>query len=363
MSDLTGNKITMLAPCQGRFGGIEMFCLTLIEDLLKRGLVINLLRKKVPGFEEDGSIKKNEHEMLSEWPKEICNRFISKFVEPRDRQIKDSIRDSDLVHIHNPMIEGAWYARKYNKPSVMTIYNWQRKGYSPRILAWKWAVRQVDWRWYISEFVWDSWEKKRKNKSKRLPVISRMSLVETPPNQRKGFLFIGRWVQNKGIRILLDAYSQISPNPDKWPLIMIGDGPLRPEVISIIKNNRIKGVLLPGFVSENERQEYTRQAKWMVSPPHTNEDLGLTPLEARSVGVPCIATTDGGIKETAGKNALFCIPGDIESLRACMIQAINMSEKEYLKKSQLAKECLEDYVRPLDEYSAFYSELINSYSK
>ena len=52
-------------------------------------------------------------------------------------------------------------------------------------------------------------------------------------------------------------------------------------------------------------------------------------LEARSVGVPCIATTDGGVKETAGPHALFCKPGDIDSLFECMKKAIQMEDNQY----------------------------------
>ena len=116
-----------------------------------------------------------------------------------------------------------------------------------------------------------------------------------PIHERKGFLFIGRFVPNKGIRVLLKAYQKISPDPDSWPLTLIGDGPIREEVENMISANKISGVNLTGFVSEQERKCYTREAKWMITPPHTKEDLGLTPLEARSVGVPCIASTDGGI--------------------------------------------------------------------
>ena len=82
----------------------------------------------------------------------------------------------------------------------------------------------------------------------------------------------------------------------------------------------------------------------MVTPPHTKEDLGLTPLEARSVGVPCIASTDGGVRETAGDHALFCKPGCVKSLANCLRQAINMSEEQYKKKSKEALIGLEDYV-------------------
>jgi glycosyltransferase involved in cell wall biosynthesis len=129
--------------------------------------------------------------------------------------------------------------------------------------------------------------------------------------------------------------------------------------LATVKKKDIQGVQLPGFVSESERHRYTREAKWMVTPPHTKEDLGLTPLEARSVGVPCIATTDGGIKETAGIHALFSKPGDVNALAECLKTAMQMDDGQYEEKSRLAKEDLEQYVRPLDEYADEYLKLLN----
>ena len=349
----------MLAPCLGKFGGIETFCLTLIEDLIHEGASVRLLRKKVARFQDDGSIQKNENEIRSSWTETKSNRFASQFVSPRDSVIIKAIKECDLIHLHNPMVEGVWWAKIFKKPCVITIYNWRRKGIHPRLLAWRWAVSQADRRWYISEFVWDSWEKKRRHASARLPVVSRMPQGETVPDKRKGFLFIGRWVPNKGIRILLEAYTRLKADPQEWPLTMLGDGPLREEVLDIIQDQGILGVQLPGFVSESERHRYTREAKWMVTPPHTQEDLGLTPLEARSVGVPCIASTDGGVRETAGPNALFCKPGDINSLVDCMKKAIQMENSQYQELSRLAKVELEQYVRPLDEYAKEYLGLIH----
>jgi len=350
----------MLAPCLGKFGGIETFCLTLIEDLIHKGASVRLLRKKVVEFQDNGSIQKNENEIRSSWTEEESKRFTSQFVSPKDAVIKSAIRECDLVHLHNPMVKGTWYAKKFSKPCVMTVYNWRRKGIHPRLLAWRWAVGQADRRWYISEFVWDSWEKKRRHGSSRLPVVSRMPQGETAPDKRKGFLFIGRWVPNKGIRILLEAYARLKADPQEWPLTMIGDGPLRGEVLHTIQEKGIEGVKLTGFVSESERQRFTRDAKWMITPPHTKEDLGLTPLEARSVGVPCIASTDGGVQETAGPNALFCKPGEVYSLVECMEKAIQMEDSQYQELSRLAKVDLEQYVRPLDEYAMEYLSLIHN---
>ena len=348
----------MIAPCLGKFGGIETFCLTLIEDLIQREASVRLLRKKVSGFQHDESIKLHESEIRSTWTKEESNRFTSQFVNPKDAEIKNAIKDCDLVHLHNPMVEGVWHAKKFRKPCVMTIYNWRRKGIHPRLLAWRWAVAQADRRWYISKFVWKSWEKTKRKNSARLPVVSRMHSEETPVDERKGFLFIGRWIPNKGIRILLEAYQHLSPLSKRWPLTILGDGPLRAEVLSIINEKSIKGVFTPGFVSESERHRYTREAKWMVTPPNTNEDLGLTPLEARSVGVPCIVSKDGGLIETGGTHALTCDPGCVHSLLQCLKEAVKMTDKNYIQKSKMAKENLQDYVRPLDEYSQEYLSLL-----
>ena len=48
--ELNNIRILMYAPCLGKFGGIETFCLTLIEDLVHRGAIVCLLRKKVDGL-------------------------------------------------------------------------------------------------------------------------------------------------------------------------------------------------------------------------------------------------------------------------------------------------------------------------
>ena len=356
--DLSGIRIMMLAPCLGKFGGIETFCLTLIEDLVKKGASVRLLRKRVLGFSSDNSIEKTEMEIIEKWSSEQRSRFSSEYVNRGEPQINEAIKDSDLAHLHNPMVEGVWLAKKHGIPCVMTIYNWRRKGLHPRLLAWRWAARKADRRWYISEFVWDSWESKRKKGSSRLPVVSNMPEGEVAPCERRGFLFAGRWIPNKGLRILLKAYHRLAPNPDTWPLILLGDGPLRQEVERFVKESGTRGVQLLGFVSEEERIRRTREAKWMVTPPHTREDLGLTPLEARSVGVPCIVSRDGGVQETGGSHALRCEPGSVESLEANLKKAIEMSADEYAKMGNLAKVGLNEYVRPLDEYAQEYLNLL-----
>ena len=351
----------MVAPCLGKFGGIEAFCLALAEDLLSKDASVTILRKKVAGFAPNGSIEDAETETLDALPKQQAARFVSAYIPRLSLRLLGEIRTAHLVHVHNSLFEAISISKLFGKPCVATIYNWRRRNLSARNLAWSIAAALADRRWYISEFVWDSWEpNQRRSGSARLPVVSRMPTGHHPPEKRRGFLFIGRWIPNKGLQILLQAYASLDIDPDEWPLTLVGDGPLRPEVEHFLRDHQLPGVRLAGFVSDDERHRLTREAKWMVTPPHTNEDLGLTPLEARTVGVPCIVSEDGGLKETGGPHALRCRPGDVADLSRVLLQAVRMNQEEYLRHADLAKEGLKDYVRPLDDYAQEYLRILAS---
>ena len=64
-------------------------------------------------------------------------------------------------------------------------------------------------------------------------------------------------------------------------MTLIGDGPLKQEVLEKIRSlGQDTHVVVTGFISDSERNLRISKAKWMVTPPHTNEDLGLTVIEA-----------------------------------------------------------------------------------
>ena len=196
-----------------------------------------------------------------------------------------------------------------------------------------------------------------------MPVVSDLPEGVVPSHARSGFFFISRWIPNKGLRLLIEAYKAADLNKRKWPLKLAGDGPLREEVLNKINNEKIEGIEVLGFISEERRKELTKQTKWMVTPPNTNEDLGLTPLEARSVGIPCIVTNDGGLRETGGRDALRCEPGDRSGLTSLLEAAASMPELEYKERSLRTKEELSDYLQPLTRYAEEYRDLVESTRK
>ena len=83
--NLSGIKF-YACPLFGKFGGIESFCLTLCEDILARGAMVTLLRKKVKGFVAmDPSNKMNE--ILISWTPQERENFSSQYVA-RDKKFK-----------------------------------------------------------------------------------------------------------------------------------------------------------------------------------------------------------------------------------------------------------------------------------
>ncbi len=280
------------------------------------------------------------------------------FVSSGDFKLLKLIGWSDIVHGQNvspDIVFPAWLMRK---KLVLTIHNWRRRNLELHSILWGIGARLARRRWYNSRFVWDTWEPDKKWKgSDCVPTVSHLPDAWCPPAERKGFLFMGRWIENKGIEELVVAYSKAQLDPQQWPLILIGDGPLRPKVESLIRELKLKGVEMPGFIDDQAKAKRLAAARWLVAPANTREDLGLTPIEARSVGVPVIVTRDGGLPEAGGESALVVEPAKVDELAGALKRAASMSNEEYCQRGENGRNTLKDYLRPMEFYRRSYSEV------
>ena len=133
-------------------------------------------------------------------------------------------------------------------------------------------------------------------------------------------------------------------------------------MLTYIQQKNLTQVKVTGFISDEDRNRHISHAKWMVTPPQTKEDLGLTVIESRSVKVPCIITRDGGLPEAAGRKALVCKPGDVEGLKNLLEITAKMTETEYI---QLAEETyleLKRHLKPLSLYSRAYRNTLRAHN-
>jgi glycosyltransferase involved in cell wall biosynthesis len=341
-------KLLLVSPCFGTYGGIEAFILAVAEAVRREpDFNVRLCFKKVKGFAlHPGLAGMLRHEAVL-------------FVDRAGRELAGAIKWANIVHLQNASPDVVALSKVFGKKIVLTIHNNMRHEWSLHLLLWRISARLADARWYNSNFVWDTWEGNRKRRgSLKIPTVSKLPQGWTAPNERRGFVFAGRWIANKGIETLIEAYTQADIDRELWPLVLIGDGPLRPPIQARIEKQKIHGVQLTGFVDDATKATHMQKARWAVVPPNTKEDLGLTAIEARSLGVPCIITRDGGLPEAAGPQALICEPGDPIGLARLLEQATRMSETDYVERSNRTREELQHELVPLEFYPKSYRRIL-----
>jgi glycosyltransferase involved in cell wall biosynthesis len=345
-------RVLVVAPSFGEFGGVEAFVLRLARALSEHPEVRpTICFKRVTSFDMQPSLDRSV----------VASAVPVVFVDRASRSLLRQIRAADIVHSQNASIDVALMAALLRKPHVTTIHGWRRQRLPPRALLRGLAVTLATRRLYNSDFVWRSWEPNgRRHGSGKLPIISDLPSGWVDPSKRRGFVFVGRWVPNKGIDILIDAYQQARLDREDWPLTLIGDGPVRPTLTAEIEARGIGGIEVTGYVDDQMRNDIIRHSKWLVAPPHTNEELGLTPIEARSVGVPCIVTRDGGLLEAAGLFSLSCEPRNVDQLKRLLEYAASMDEQTYRRISSETRKELAEYLQPMEVYVDLYRELFSS---
>lgn len=126
---------------------------------------------------------------------------------------------------------------------------------------------------------------------------------------RRFFLFVGNGAKHKNIRTLLDAFSIVHARDRDLRLVLAGG---KHE-----KYRGIPGVIVPGFVPEEELVTLYRDAIAVVMPSFM-EGFGLPPLEGMAVGTPAITSTADALLEVTGDAALHVDPHSAEELADAM---------------------------------------------
>lgn len=157
-------------------------------------------------------------------------------------------------------------------------------------------------------------------------VYRRESTVIYPPvnlsekiytDKQNYFVAASRHVPYKNIPLIAEAFAQM---PDK-KLIVLGDGPDSKKVEQIC--SKVKNIEYRGFQSRESLMDTIGNAKAFVFA--AEEDFGILPVEAQSLGTPVIAYGVGGSKETIvdQKTGLFFMEQTVSSIQ----EAIKRFEK------------------------------------
>jgi glycosyltransferase involved in cell wall biosynthesis len=218
--------------------------------------------------------------------------------------------------------------------------------------------RKIDAYIAISDFVKEKFGRAGIPRGK---IFVKPNFVDPDPGERSRpgdcALFLGRLSPEKGLTTLLEAWQRLSC---KVPLVIAGDGPMRPQLEKEVARMKLQEVIrFVGHLKGDEKYDVIKRAAFVIVPSIWYEPFGLVVVEAFACGTPVLGALVGAIPSMLDDHAtgLHFAPGDPDSLANRVAWAwTHLPEMETMGKT--ARRVYED------RYTAHrnYTQLMNIYA-
>lgn len=111
---------------------------------------------------------------------------------------------------------------------------------------------------------------------------------------KKTVFYVGRLENRKGVKLLLDAFKELSTRRRDVHLIIAGAGPDEKKLRDYADFNDIPRVTFRGFITDEEKIRSYHRADLFCSPARYGESFGIVLLEAMAAGCPVVAGDNVG---------------------------------------------------------------------
>ena len=137
------------------------------------------------------------------------------------------------------------------------------------------------------------------------------SMAASPSSIGDFGVYVGRLSEEKGLPVLLEALS-LAGDP---PFQIIGDGPLREDLIAFAARLGLHRTGFAGRVDAGDAQRAIAGSRFLVMPSLCHENAPLAALEAMAAGRPVLVSARGGLPELVDSGGgLMFEPGDASGL-------------------------------------------------
>jgi colanic acid/amylovoran biosynthesis glycosyltransferase len=148
-----------------------------------------------------------------------------------------------------------------------------------------------------------------------------------PVSDSNRFVCVGRLCEQKGQLLLVEAFARLVQycHPQTAELVLVGDGPMRPQIEQRIRELSIEPhVRITGWASGDAVQQELAAARAMVLSSFA-EGLPVVLMESLAMERTVISTSVAGIPELVipGENGWLVPAGDVETLVNAMQQVLD----------------------------------------
>jgi len=136
-------------------------------------------------------------------------------------------------------------------------------------------------------------------------------------------LFVGRFIQRKGVRVLLDAANSMASEDISF--VFVGDGPLEDEIrrASSCRNN----IVVLSNIPEPKLVMCYNAADVFIIPSLYDEPYGRVVLEALSCGTPVIASRRGNLPQIVPDSVGFLLEPEAKTIAQRIIDLSGNPQK------------------------------------
>ncbi|MDE2400766.1 MAG: glycosyltransferase [Burkholderiales bacterium] len=136
-------------------------------------------------------------------------------------------------------------------------------------------------------------------------------------------VYVGRFVEAKGMRELIAAFAQLAQNNQHLRLALVGDGVMKGDLQALIQQAGLANrVYFPGGLPPEQVAQWIG-ASDVLTLPSWSEGYPNVVVEGAACGRPVVATDVGGTREILNNsNGILVKPKDVESLRNGLEQAL-----------------------------------------
>jgi colanic acid/amylovoran biosynthesis glycosyltransferase len=239
----------------------------------------------------------------------------------------------DHVHAHfgTNSAEVLLYARLLGGPPYSFTVHGPEEFDDPQGFALKEKVEHADFVVAITSFArsqifrwanFEDWHKVHVVRCGLSPEVLEQPRTPVPGSQR--LVTVGRLVEQKGQKLLLEAAKELNRRGVDFYLTVIGNGPMRQQLGELITAYGLDDkVKLAGALSTEQLLAEIRASRAVVLPSFA-EGLPMVIMEAMALGRPVLTTHIAGIPELVRHhhNGWLIAPGCVSALTEAMQEAL-----------------------------------------